>query len=62
MSKKTHQTSQEMKPALLSDGFAWQKSMKQAPQQRVTTEHLNSRGKKSNATWFTSVQHRETLC
>lgn len=50
MSKKTHQTSQEMKPALLSDGFAWQKSMKQAPQQRVTTEHLNSRGKKSNAT------------
>lgn len=62
MSKKTHQTSPEIKLALLSNGFAWQKSMKQAPQPRATAEHLRSREKKSNATWFTSVQHRETLC
>lgn len=45
MSKKTHQTSREMKPALLSDGFAWQKSMKQAPQQRVTPSTSAAGGK-----------------
>jgi len=50
MSKKTRQTSPKMKLALLSNGFAWQKSMKQAPQQRATTEHLSSGEKKSNAT------------